>query len=228
LNTHSEQVTGLEALTMFPSRDEQVYRALLEAILSTKLAPGTPLVESAIARQLGVSKTPVRAALQRLEGDLLVERGDSRRYCVAGFSAERVRNVYLVRSRLEGLVAFLATPQMTSDDFEAASSFLDAAAEALDRDDIQLCANLGRQFHHLLLIKIDNGFLSDFLRRLSAHVERGRRLAALSPVASRHSLEQHRQILEAMMVGDRELAEQRMRDHIMSFIEEIRESELPA
>jgi DNA-binding GntR family transcriptional regulator len=153
---------------------------------------------------------------------MFVTRGDGYRYCVADFRPEDVRQIFLVRSRLEGLVAFLATPHMTPDDFEHASALLDAADEALDRDDVQLCVNLGRQFHKILLDKAQNDFLTDFLRRLNAHIERGRRFAALSRPASRHSVQQHRKVLEAVMEGDRELAEERMRDHVTSFEQEIR------
>ncbi len=213
----------LKPLVTIPSLDQQVYDALLEAVLSSELAPGTQVVETTLARQLGVSKTPVRAALQRLEYEMLVRRGDGYRYCVADFRTEDMRRVFLVRSRLEGLVAFLAAPRLTPHNFEQASSLLDAAHEALDRDDVQLCVDLGRQFHQLLLDRADNGFLADFLRRLNAHIERGRQFAALSRPASRHSVENHRKVLEAMMAGDRELAEERMRDHITGFEREIRE-----
>jgi DNA-binding GntR family transcriptional regulator len=214
---------GLEPLAVIPSLDEQVYKALLEAILSSKLAPGTPLVENSLARQLGVSKTPVRAALKRLEGEMFVRRGDGYRYCVADFRPEDVRQIFLVRSRLEGLAAHLATPRMTSADFERASALLEEAERALDRNDFQLCADLGRQFHQLLLDKAENQFLSDYLRRLNAHIERGRRLAALSLRASRHSVQQHRRVLEAMVAGDGSLAEDRMRNHVTSFEREIQD-----
>jgi len=224
-NSQDSPGQELEPLATIPSRDEQVYDALLEAVLSSELAPGTQMVETTLARQLGVSKTPVRAALQRLECEMLVRRGDGHRYCVADFRPEDMRMIFLVRSRLEGLAAFLATPQMTPNDFEHALSLLDAANEALDRDDIQLCVNLGRQFHQVLLDKAENEFVSDFLRRLSAHIDRGRQLAALSHPVSRRSIEQHRKVLEAMMAGDRQLAEERMRNHITSFAREIQEGQ---
>jgi DNA-binding GntR family transcriptional regulator len=211
----------LEPLAPLPSLDIQVHDTLLNAIVSGKLAPGASLVEASVAEQLGVSKTPVRAALQRLEGELLVSRNDNHRYSVAEFCTQDVHDIYLVRARLEGLVAFLATPHMMPEDFAAAQELLDAAEEALEEDDIPLCASLGRQIHKLFLSKVDNKFLSDSLYRLEAHVERGRQLAALNRLISRHSVQQHHLVLEAMMSRDAVLAEQRMRDHIVSFIDEI-------
>jgi DNA-binding GntR family transcriptional regulator len=212
---------------MIPSLEEQVYNALLEAILSAALAPGTPVVESTVAKQLGVSKTPVRAALQRLEHELLLKRSGGNRYSVAELCAEGIRHIYLVRSRLEGLVAFLATPYMTPNDVQQAESLLATATQALTRGEMQECAGMGRQFHQLLVHKVDNEFLTDSLRRLNVHVERGRRLAAQSGLASEHSVEQHRQVLAAIKMGDAKLAEETMKEHIMSFIEEIQESQLP-
>jgi len=214
----------LKPLAPLPSLDEQVYEAILSGILSSKLEPGAPLVESAVAKQLGVSKTPVRAALQRLENELFVRRGTGNRYSVAGFSAQDMQNVYLVRSRLEGLVVYQATSHMKQADLQRAASYLDAAEEALEREDIQLCADLGREFHELLMSKIDNEFLFDSLRRLNAHVERGRQLASLSHPVSHHSIQQHRSVLQAMIAGDQELAEQRMQAHIMSFIRELQDT----
>jgi len=216
--------TKLKPLAPLLSLDEQVYEALLNGILSSRLEPGAPLVESALAKQLGVSKTPVRAALQRLENELFVKPGNGYRYSVAGFSAQDVRRVYLVRSRLEGLVVYQATPHMKEADLKQATSYLDAAEDALEKEDIQLCAALGRKFHELLKSKIDNEFLFDSLRRLNAHVERGRQLASLSYPVSHHSVQQHKSVLQAIIDGDRELAEQHMQAHIMSFIRELQDA----
>lgn len=227
--SESNQTEGipLEPLTMLPSLEQQVYNALLEAILSAALAPGTPVVESTVAKQLGVSKTPVRAALQRLEHELLLKRSSGNRYYVAELCAESIKHIYLVRSRLEGLVAFLATLHMTPNDVQQAESLLAAATQALRKGEIQQCADIGRQFHQLLMHKVDNEFLTDSLRWLNVHVERGRRLAAQSVLTSEHSVEQHRQVLAAIKLGDPKLAEETMKQHIMSFIEEIQKSELP-
>jgi DNA-binding GntR family transcriptional regulator len=225
-NSMNQEEVALEPLIMPPSLDQQVYETLLEAILSFKLEPGAPLVESALARQLGVSKTPVRAALQRLEIELFVKQDRNYRYSVADFSVEDVYDVYLVRSRLEGLVVYLATPHLTPEDFEQATALVANAEEALDNGDNKLCADLGSQFHRLLRSPVKNEFLLDSLRRLNAHIERGRRLAALDQAISRHSVETHRLILEAVILRERELAEQRMRDHIINFIEEILASEI--
>lgn len=214
-------MSELEPLAPLPSLDDQVYASVLDAILSGKLAPETPLVEASVAEQLGVSKTPVRAALQRLESQLLVKRSDSHRYHVAGFSTQDVHDIYVVRSRLEGLVAFLATPHMTAEDLQHASSLVEAAQAALEQGDNPLCASLGRQFHKLLLSRVQNRYLVDSLDRLNAHVERGRRLASLSDLVSQHSLEQHRLVVEAMRSGDAGLAERLLSDHIVSFIDEM-------
>jgi DNA-binding GntR family transcriptional regulator len=211
----------LEPLAPLPSLDDQVHSTLLQAIVSGRLAPGAPLVEVTLAEQLGVSRSPVHAALQRLESELLVTKSDSHRYCVAGFSTQDVHHIYLVRARLEGLVAYLATPRMTPGDFEQASSLIQAAERANQEDGSTSVADLGRQLHGLFLTKVDNRFLIDSLQRLEAHVERGRQLAALNRPISHHSIQQHQLVLEAMMSGDAAVAEQKMRDHILNFIDEM-------
>jgi DNA-binding GntR family transcriptional regulator len=228
LESNQAEGVQLKPLAMLPSLEEQVYNALLEAILSAALAPGMPVVESTVAKQLGVSKTPVRAALRRLEHELLLRPSSGNRYCVAELRTESIKHIYLVRSRLEGLVAFLATPQMMPKDVQRAESLLATANDALKRGEIQKCAHVGRQFHQLLMHKVDNEFLTDSLQRLSVHVERGRRLAAQSDLTSAHSVEQHQQVLAAIKIGDAKLAEERMKDHIVSFIDEIQRSEFGA
>ena len=126
------------------------------------------------------------------------------------------------------MLALLATGRMTRKDLQQAEALLTAAAQALAEGEIQECADFGRQFHQLLIDKSGNEFLTDSLRWLNVHVERGRRRAAQSGLASEHSVEQHRQVLEAIKSGDANLAEERMKEHVMSFIEEIQNSESPA
>ena len=98
---------------------DHVYRALVRhALLSRRLAPGTRVVEAALAYQLQVSRTPVRDAMRRLEGDGLLERVAGGGLGVVEFNDDDVGDVFLVRSVIEELVAELATRRNKEGDWE--------------------------------------------------------------------------------------------------------------
>src|SRR5919202_1632621 len=90
-----------------------VYYALLEAIVRGQLKPGAWLSEASLATQLEVSRTPLREALQRLQSDLLIERGQNGKLYVRGLSSKEARDLYAVRLSLEELTVEEAAANMT-------------------------------------------------------------------------------------------------------------------
>ena len=106
------------------SLKDRAYAAIKEAILSLKLQPGTLLVETELARQLGISKTPVRDALQELEREGLVTRILFKGTYVTEVSARDAEEIFQLRAVLEGLAARLATPRLTPEDLARARQLL--------------------------------------------------------------------------------------------------------
>lgn len=180
-------------------------RAIREAILDGVLAPDMWLREVAISEALGVSRTPVREALNRLEEEGLVARTPGVGAQVTRLSFEDMSAVYQVRGSLESLAAEYATRQGKPDHFERFQGLqerMTAAAAAMDLDDFYR-ANV--EFHHLLSVAADNAYLSRLLATVEVAIRRfGTR--SLSAERMADVLEEHGAIIDAMIAGDPERA----------------------
>lgn len=203
------------------SLKDKAYAAIKEAILSLKLQPGQSLVEEELAQQLGISKTPVREALHELEREGFVVRNRFRGVYVAEISFRDVREIFEIRAVLEGLAVRLAVPTLTPADLAHSRKLLEDAMQALETGDAELCSRLGKQFHDSIIRKADNGRLHATLNHLEDHLWRFRSLS--DQVAGRLAKSQieHRRILEALEQHDPYLAEQRMREHLHSVLQDL-------
>lgn len=144
------------------------YEALKQAILRSELAPGQPLVESALASWLEVSRTPVREALNRLEQDGLVQRTD-RGLMVRERSPEEILDIYETRIALEALVGQVAAERRTQYDVRTLRRLLDQGEDAEDPDSRM---ENNRDFHQAMWRASHNESLIDLLARLNLHLAR--------------------------------------------------------
>jgi DNA-binding GntR family transcriptional regulator len=148
----------------------KVYDRIREDIASGELAPGTPLVEVAMAERYRVSRTPIREALRMLEQDGLVERAD-RGMRVRTRSAEEILEIYDVRIALEAAAARWAASRRTEYDLVR----LHGAHErmlAVEAGDGSAMAESNRRFHETVWAASHNGTLIDMLGHLSGHISR--------------------------------------------------------
>jgi len=211
----------LDRVTAPVSLKDQAYLAIKAAILSLDLEPGHPLVESELAEQLGISKTPVRTALQELERDGLVTKVLYKGTYVTGITSHDIREVFQLRAVLEGLAARLSVPALDESDLAQARELLSATETALETGDRALASQYGAQFHDLIRRKADNQRLLLIVRNLDDHTRRFRLLSDQISGRLEKSLGQHEAILEALEARDPKLAEQRVRQHLHSVLEEL-------
>ena len=108
----------LSPLKDSPSLDKLAYEKIKEAILTFQFLPNDALVEGELASQLGISKTPVRDALMRLEKEGLVTRIPYKGTYVSDINNQDMANIFTIRIVLEGLAIHLATELLTEDDFQ--------------------------------------------------------------------------------------------------------------
>lgn len=179
---------------------------------------------SQIAKQLGVSRTPVNEALHLLEQEGLVERLPTGVAVVTGLSREEVEELYTIRSVLEGLCAYHAALRMD----EATLSRLDRLMRALDRatqaNDLATIDALGRQFHEI--IRRASGLrrtqaLLDSIQRL---VDRYRAHTIATPGRPQEAYREHEAIVDALRRRAADEARDSMQAHIMSGWERARET----
>lgn len=194
-----------------------VYARLREALIDQTFLPGEPLREAALTERYGVSKTPIREALARLEREGLVEVAPYRGARARAYTEADVQEIYEVREIVEAecvrRVAVSGDPQVQA----ALQETVDTSEAALGRGDLPAAARALDAFDAVLFAQLSNGLLHDIVDRISAHVQRVGRVGA-SPERFRGSIEEHRQILAAVRAGDAPLAEQRLRSHLRSVV----------
>ncbi len=202
------------AIRDHPSLREVVYRQIKEAIFSGRLEPGRRIVEQNLSDELGVSRSPVREALRRLEREGLVEASPRRGVSVAAPTVREVMHVYTIREVLEGLAARLAACNVDDDAVAAMARILVRMEDAVRRGDIKAASRADTQFHARLLDATDNERLVDLTSQLADLVRRVRAAVLAEPGRAEAVVGEHRAILEALAARDPESAERHMRAHV--------------
>lgn len=152
------------------TRAERTTRALRAAIVTLTLAPGTRLVERELVTQLGVSRTGVRAALQALESEGLVVRGQRGVFSVAIISAEEARQIYEVRAALEPAMARLFVERASADQVAALGTAVNRAQISARDRDATAYVDAFAAFYDALLAGSGNDVARRILETLSARV----------------------------------------------------------
>ena len=190
---------------------KDAYTLILEAIEAGTYKPGDRLVESELAERLGVSRTPVREALQRLETQSMLTR-DGRSLIVASLDHNQLAELYAVRTELEGLAARLAARHATDEEIRVLRGMVED-----DRKLVSSPADLARankRFHRQIHLASHNRFL---VQQLDL-VHRSMALMATTSLAavgrSEVALSEHDRIVAAIEARDGEAAYQALKTHI--------------
>lgn len=190
---------------------KDAYTLILAAIEAGTYRPGDRLVESELAERFGVSRTPVREALQRLETQAMLIR-DGRSLIVAALDHDQLAELYTVRAELEALAARLAARHATPEEVRVLGQMVEA-----DRrlgDDPMALARSNRRFHHLLHRASHNRYLVqqlDLLNRTMALMAKTSFAAEGRPA---RALDEHEAIVTAIASGDGAAAAKALRLHI--------------
>ena len=198
---------------MASSRPAQTdaYSLILDAIDVGVYVPGDRLVESELAERFGVSRTPIREALQRLETQSLLTR-DGRSLIVASLDHNQLSELYVVRAELEGLAARLAARHATEEEVRVMEEMVEEDMALIGQPTALSRAN--RRFHKQIHLASHNRFL---VQQLDL-VHRSMALMATTSLAAEgrgeKALAEHRAIVEAIRARDGDAAYKALRDHI--------------
>lgn len=204
----------IHALPAHGSATDAVTDALREAILDGALQPSVWLREDELARQLMVSRTPVREALRRLADEQLVIRTAHRGAIVAPMTFDDILAVYVVRENLEGLAArmtALRQPPGILDGLTSVHRKMTAATEAGRLGDLPA---LNLEFHRRLREGSGNPYLDRFLTQVEHAVRRFGRSTLELPNRASEALAEHALIIDAIAKGDPDVAQARAADHM--------------
>ncbi|MCR9110338.1 GntR family transcriptional regulator [Marivita sp. XM-24bin2] len=192
-----------------PQKD--AYTSILEAIDVGVYRPGDRLVESDLAERFGMSRTPIREALQRLETQSLLTR-DGRSLIVASLDHNQMAELYVVRTELEGLAARLAARHATEEEVQVLQDMVHDDRALLD--DPSALARANRRFHKQIHLASHNRFL---VQQLDL-VHRSMALMATTSLAAQGrgeiALEEHQAIVDAITQRNEDAAYKALRDHI--------------
>jgi DNA-binding GntR family transcriptional regulator len=190
---------------------DQAYVRLRDAILDGTLEPGEQLKDAEIANWLGLSRTPIREALARLEEYGLVETAPNRYTRVAPLSAGDARDAFTVVAALHSLAALLGVPRVAESELAAMRKANEDFAAALRAVDVDRALAADDRFHGVLVQASANREIARSLERLTPKVRRLER-ARFGSLAGRRSVEGHDQIIELCASGEAEAAAQVVRE----------------
>lgn len=190
--------------------DASLYERLRAAVLSLELAPGSRLSERGLEPEFGASRTPIRAALMRLEAEGLVQR-DGKNWQVTPLNLEEIRALYEYREVIESALCRLAVERASSDDLEA----LAALGESVDSDETpEHSLEVGTSFHLELARLSGNKFLIEAMESVLTRLYRTRWLEVQSAEARERTRKEHGAIVAALRARDGESAELATVEHI--------------
>ena len=200
---------------------ETVYRTLREAIVQRDFDPGEPLTEHDLCHRFGVSRTPVREALAKLERDRLVRVVPKKGAFVRTVSHDEIRELYEIREALEALVVRLAAPRLGETelaDFEQRFSALQARGAAAPPLDVRA---LGDAFHQYLGKQAGNAKLLEMLGAMREQIQSVWTMSIMAPRRVQGLLREHLALIQALRKGDAARAERLMIQHVRRVREAI-------
>lgn len=192
---------------------EQVFERLETDILSGKYAPGDILTELKLCADLGVSRTPIRESLRRLEQERLIEVSQ-KGIVVIGVTKKDLADIMKIRMRVEGLAAYECAKNITDEQLAELRDTLELQEFYVPKKDALRINTLDSKFHKLIYKFSGSNALYDTLNPLHKKVLKYRRASVENAMRSGNSSNEHRAIFEAIAAHDCERAEKEMQAHI--------------
>jgi len=214
----------VEKLIKSPNLRERVYDTLKKIIVFQEIPPGEKIDEEFLAKQLGVSRTPIRESLCRLENEGIVTILPRRGAFVVKHSKERIIEILLVREALEGLAARLAVNNMDEATIHEMRSLFKDFSESNIRVRSKKYTQADLEFHTLILKKSKNSILMSMMNTLNDHIQMLRLRTVALKDRPEQSLSEHLKIIEALEKRNLSLSESLMRKHIQNVRDSVLEN----
>ena len=191
----------------------KVFKKLREDILNGRYQENDELREAAIGEELGVSRTPVREAIRKLELEGLVVMVPRKGAYVAGMSMKDIHEVFELRSALEGLAVTLAAERITDDELEELERQVVKESEEREAD-LDTIVFIDTTIHDMIYQAARNQRLVQFISILQEQLQRFRAASLSKPGRSKTALEEHKKIVEALAERNGKLAAKLAKEHI--------------
>ena len=205
----------LQSLHERKSLGQYVFDSLKQAIVRGNISPGEWLVESHIAEVLGISRTPVREAIHKLERERLIERQPRGGFTVLGLNRADIEETFGIRSVLEGYAARLATVKHQTNELKPLEEKIEEFQKCLNDKRMDALPKINTEFHDLLYALSKSPRLIHIINGLRDQIYRFRQIILKDDKFAQISNEDHRQMLEFMRKRDVMSVEQLVREHIL-------------
>lgn len=192
---------------------DQVFEHLETDILSGKYSRGEIITESKLSQELGVSRTPIREALRRLEQEHIIEE-TGKGSVVIGISEKDVDDIFVIRKQLETLAAGIAAENRTDEQLAKLREALELQEFYLEKGDAEQIKQMDNRFHYIVYRLSGSTVFYDILVPLHKKIQKYRKIAVQSSGRAKASVEEHRKIYEAIASGNRALAEKYVLEHV--------------
>ena len=199
----------------------RVFHKIREDILSGKYKEHEELREVAIGEEMGVSRTPVREAFRQLELEGLIQIIPNKGAYVTGITVEDVKDIYMIRSLLEGLCARWATEHITEEQLEEMEENIYLAEFHAAKGHTEQIAELDNRFHDIMYEACNSKMLEHLLKDFHQYVLRVRKKTLANANRGEASNHEHRLIMEAIKAKDAAKAEELANRHMINAYENM-------
>lgn len=193
---------------------EMVYEELKMQILTGAIIPGTRMMEVELAEQMGVSRTPIREAIRKLEKEGLVTIRPRRGAYASSINTDDMLDILEVRQNMEGLAAYFAASRMTPDQLDELKALSSKYNEAVIDGDMEAMIEFDTKFHRAIVDSCNNKILVQMIEQLQELVLRFRYIYYDSFKRAENMPEEHQAIVDAITRGDEDAARSAADIHI--------------
>ena len=208
---------GLEELGKIGERKslgQHVFENLKNAIIKGDMPPGGRLIESRLAETIGISRTPVREAIHKLEREGYLRKLPRGGFSVLGLSRDDVEETFGIRSVLESYAARLAAEKHRKADLKPLEKKIKIYQKHLDQKNLDALPNINTEFHDLLYALSRSPKLIHMINNLRDQIYRFRQIILKDEVLARMSNEDHKDMLEKIRQRDADGVEHLVREHL--------------
>lgn len=192
---------------------DQVFEKLENDIIKGKYARGDALTELKLVEQLGVSRTPIREALRRLEQERLIE-DTGKGSVVLGITEEDLLDIMEIRQRVEPLASAYAAKNAAPDNLDELRHIVELQEFYLSKQDLEHLTQMDTRFHHVICTISGRNVICDTLIPLHRKSTRFRKAAMTNEKQISNMVKEHRRIYEAIAQGNPQQAEELTQQHI--------------
>ena len=202
------KIEGYELLS------QKVYQTLKKEIVRGILEPGSRLSENKLAKEMHVSRTPVREAIRKLVAEGLVKTSPNKKVTVSEFSVADMKEVLLVRGELEGLAASIAAKKINSEEIDKLEKIVTQMSLFIIKNNLSSYCEVDDKFHDLILSICGNKWIIKVRENLGNFIYRYRFKSLSVPRRLKYSLEEHQAIMESLKKHNSEDADRLSQIHM--------------